>query len=838
MTPSPPLWPHQKEAVDAAAAALAGGGRATVVMACGTGKTRVAAEACARLAPTGRRLVVVPTLELLYQSVHAYRDHLGAALGRVSAACSLPGPAMDATTASADEIEELEDEGVLVTTDPAVLHADLAPQGTATLFATFASLPAVAALHADHGLGPWDLVVVDEAHRSVGSTDGVWARVHENTAIPAARRLYMTATPRLYQGEDLDVLSMDDEEVFGPQVYRLPFATAIETGLLADYRLVVSVVTDTEVAALAMGEDVLSLDGNAVPARMAAAQIALLRAIDEYGLRRVITYHNTVAAAHRFAGTLVNAAPLVERAGPARPVAAYPVDGSMGLEERRAVLRHLRAPGERTVVVSNCRVLSEGVDVPELDGVAFVDPRGSGVDVVQAVGRALRKGSGTTGTATILVPLTITEGETAEAALEGSAFDGVWRIVRALRAHDERVADHLDRNRARHLNLGGNSGSADGPTWFVTSGRVGEDFARAIALRMVETSTSRWWEGYGVAEQWYAEHGHLRVPEGAAPLPGRAHSGQGRQSLLGWLTLQRQEYRRGILSRERRELLEAIGIVWDPREEAWEANYALAAEHSREHGGVLDPHREDALARWVYQQRQLHRKGALDAGRIARLDRIGMVWDPREEQRRRRYRELARFRAEHGHLRPPHDHPVAQVLMYERREYRLGKTSAEHARALEALGVVWDPKGAAWWDQLDQLRRHHAAHGVPAEIKDYGPELSKWLVHQRGRWAKGQLPLDRAKALAAEGITPSRPHKRRTVEEIVAAARRYWEHKGTLVGVPTAYTDPVSGLNLGRALVSLRARHKNGTLPDRAAAALEEMGMRWSRSAPDPAPQR
>ena len=257
----------------------------------------------------------------------------------------------------------------------------------------------------------------------------------------------MTATPRVLPGGRDDVVSMDDEKVFGPEVFRVSFAQAISQGLLADYRVAVTVVTSAEVAGLTAGQRVVSAAGPAVPARMLAAQVALLKAAAQHDLRRVITYHHRVAGARRFAETLLNAADLLPAAERPRLVQAGSVDGSMRLADRREALRHLRTPAERTVVLANSRVLSEGVDVPELDAVMFCDPRDSGTDVVQAVGRALRRGSGGPKTATIIIPVILDHAETPDAALDSSEFSTVWRVVRALRAHDERMAGLLDQAR-------------------------------------------------------------------------------------------------------------------------------------------------------------------------------------------------------------------------------------------------------------------------------------------------------------------------------------------------------------------------------------------------------
>jgi hypothetical protein len=196
-------------------------GRATAVAACGTGKTLIGAECSVRLVPDGSVLIVVPTVELLSQTARSYAIHLGAAAGVIAAVCG----DKQATDSAAELRVEITDLHAPVTTDP-VEVADLTGRGKrVTVFATYASLPVITAAHAQNGLGRWGLVVVDEAHRTAG-VKGQWAQIHEDRLVPAVRRLYLTATPRIMTIGGTKSVSMDDPTVFGRQVFHLPFAAA------------------------------------------------------------------------------------------------------------------------------------------------------------------------------------------------------------------------------------------------------------------------------------------------------------------------------------------------------------------------------------------------------------------------------------------------------------------------------------------------------------------------------------------------------------------------------------------------------------------------------------
>jgi superfamily II DNA or RNA helicase len=695
------LWEHQAQAVEAVCETLARGGRASTVMACGTGKTRVAAEVSRRLAPQGRALVVVPTLELLYQTTQQWKQHLGAQAGRIVAVCSEKEAAHNRSTVDAQEVAELQETGVLVSTDPAVLHADLDPPGRCTVLVTYQSLPVIVALTRQWGLSAWTLMVVDEAHRSAGTAGRAWTVLHEDAHIPVERRLYMTATPRLYGGDDAEVVSMDDETVFGRQVVHLSFAEAIERGLLADYRFVVAVVTDREVAALTEVGTAVSVNSDPLPASMLAAQIALARAIDEHGLHRVISYHATVAASQRFARTLPNAVDLLDRPADSAYIAGYHVDGQTSLEQRRHTLNYLRHPGNRTVIVSNCRVLGEGVDVPELDGVLFADPRASHIDVAQAVGRALRRGSNGPKVATIIAPILISEQESVQAALQDSRWDTVWRIMRALRAHDERLADDLDQRRARQgTRPHGQLTGGREPRWLVSGARITPAFAEAIRLRLVEHSTPRSVEMVARAREFHAEHGHLRVPRmrDGALCP-----------LYRWLDNARGLRRRGHLAPHVVAALEELGIIWNPRRSRWEQGMALLRAYRDRTGHVDVPTQYVvdgfALGDWLAKERAAIRAGERDQGSVTALRDLGVTSEAQRSGQGRRPRWASpkglaaarQFYECHGHLNVPYGTRYAGIdlgrwLSDVRAALRRGEVPPPLDKEFDAMGLERDPR--------------------------------------------------------------------------------------------------------------------------------------------------
>jgi len=553
---------------------------------------------------------------------------------------------------------------------------------------------------------------------------------------------------------------MDDPELFGLVAYHMPFGAAIDTGLLADFRVVVAVITDTSVAQLLADRRHVSTAAHTIPARMLAGQIALARAIEEHGLRRVITYHARVADARRFAGTLNAAADQTGAHIP--PVDARSIDATTRPEVRRDILDRLRTPAG-VAVVANCRVLTEGVDVPALDAVMFADPRDSTTDVIQAVGRALRRGPDTSKVATIVVPILAAADEDPDAAADSAEWAGLWRVIRALRAHDERL-DHNLRNIQGSLRTAGARGP-ELPSWlWVTGVEVDDTFAAAVQLRMVRsTALVRAWA------DWLDDLVAYRAEHDSDPPAGwRTPEGHG---LGTWLVEQRIAYRQRRLPADRAAAMEVAGVDWHPDTTAWRVGLAHATAWRAEHGHLAVPmrHRTSdgyALGDWLVRQRQSRRTGrrTLTDAQIAALDALGMVWDHADQAWQEWIRLLSAYRAEHGTANVPREHvtgdgaALGTWLSQQRGRRRRGSLAPDRVVELEQAGVVWDPVQEAFEAGLAGLARFRAEHGhsqVPAaHVAADGQQLGRWVRRQRGRrWQRdGRNGLTDAQIAALDAL--------------------------------------------------------------------------------------
>jgi superfamily II DNA or RNA helicase len=750
--------PHQRQAIYDCETGLSSADRGQLVMACGTGKTLVGAFLAEHMSAK-RVLVLVPSLSLLSQTL---REWATATEFDYIAVCSDETVAKsehDAVVASTSEL------GVPVTTDADRIARFLRRRGDGArvVFSTYQSSAQIAAAQT-RGVPTFDLVIADEAHRCAGPQAGVFAAVLDPRRIQAHKRLFMTATPRYFTGRvkreaqeaDWEVASMDDEERFGRVLHRLTFARAIEQGLLSDYEVGVVGVSDQEARELAERGAFVSPDGQTVTdARTLAREIGLLRAMAKYDLCRIVTFHSRVSFARRFASSL----PLTRQWLPARrrpsgTLWAQHVSGEMTAGERDLRLRQLRAvAGDDRGVLANARCLTEGVDVPTLDGVAFIDPRRSQVDVVQAVGRAIRRAEDKTH-GTIVIPVFVTDEDEPESALESSEFDRVWQIVRALRDHDDTLAEQLNELR-RELGRTGTLERRPAKIVLDLPTAVGEPFARAFDARLIDTATASWEFWFGLLQAFAAREGHASPP--VEQLEAGFRLGR-------WVTKLRTRHRRGTLSLQRVELLERLpGWTWDAVEAAWRDGFGRLKRFAEREGHAYPNSKlvEDGfpLGQWVVVRRSSFKRGALRCEWARELESLpGWTWDTREQAWARGFSLLNRFAQREGHARPSTDwiesgSKLGLWVSARRAAYKRGALGADKAALLEALpGWTWNKDDADWEEGFRLLETFVAREGtarVPTKWDENEFRLGTWVAGKRASYRAGQLSSDKAAQLDA-----------------------------------------------------------------------------------------
>ena len=464
------LRPHQKVAFDDVTGGFKDHDRGKLIMACGTGKTFAAlriAEAVAGIG--GRVLYLVPSISLFQQSMREWATQRSIP-HRYIGICS------DTRAGRNDEDASLQELEIPVTTNPKAISQALREarlDAMTVVFCTYHSLGIVEDAQ-DDGAPAFDIVLCDEAHRTTGverpgDRTSPFVLVHDAQRIRAAKRLYMTATPRLYTegakakaaSHDVEVFSMDDPATYGPELHRLPFSRAVERDLLSDYKVVVLAMSEQHVDAalqahLASGDSEINItDAAKIVGCWRALQNPENKRLSDapiQHLTRAIAFTNTIVSSKRLeahwdsiVGHAIDLLPEAERPDAFRCKTRH-VDGQHHALERKARIEWLKADSEGTCrILSNARCLSEGIDVPALDAVLFMNPKNSQVDIVQAVGRVMRKAEGKQ-YGYIVLPVAVPAGVDPAAALDDNErFAVVWSVLRALRSHDDRFDAEINK---------------------------------------------------------------------------------------------------------------------------------------------------------------------------------------------------------------------------------------------------------------------------------------------------------------------------------------------------------------------------------------------------------
>ncbi|WP_030556542.1 DEAD/DEAH box helicase [Streptomyces exfoliatus] len=756
------------------------GARGTIVSATGSGKTITAAASALECFPYGRILVTVPTLDLLVQTAQAWR-----AVGHRSpmvAACSL------------EKDDVLEQLGVQTTTNPIqlALWAGAGPVVMFATYASLVDRedpedptgqqktrgPLETALAGGERLygqqmAPFDLAIVDEAHGTAGDLGRPWAAIHDNQRIPADFRLYLTATPRILaaarprkgaEGQEAELASMADDPdgTYGAWLAELGLSEAIEREILAGFEIDVLEIRDPFPV---LGESEEARRGR----RLALLQTALLEHAAAWNLRTVMTFHQKVEEAAAFAEKLPETAAALylndasdEDLAAAEKLPASSIDaefyeleasrhvppdrvwsawlcGDHLVSERREVLRQfangIDANNRRVhrAFLASCRVLGEGVDITGergVEAVCFADTRGSQVEIVQNIGRALRLNKdGTTKIARIIVPVFLEPGEDPTDMVASASYKPLVAVLQGLRSHDERLVEQLA-SRA------------------LTSGKRKVHIQRDEDGRIIGASGEDQEDGADAAAQ--AALLHFSSPRDAATIAAFLRTRVYRPESLVWL----EGFQALLRWRAENGITGLYPVPYDVEVEV----------------GVT---KDFPLGRWVHQQRKALRAGELQERRKVLLDapEAGMVWEPGEEAWENKLAALRSYRRATGHLAPRQDAvwgeddemvPVGHHMANLRRKGGLGKNperAVVRAQQLAAIDEDWNCPWPQDWQRHYRVLADlvdadgHLPDIAPGVIFD-GDDIGRWLQRQKnpGTWV--QLSTEQQKRLTKLGVQP------------------------------------------------------------------------------------
>ncbi|HPF23407.1 MAG TPA: DEAD/DEAH box helicase family protein, partial [Hyphomonas sp.] len=478
LEPKKKLRPHQVDALAAVREGLSEADRGKLIMACGTGKTFTGLKIAEELAGPGKKvLFMVPSLSLMSQTVREWTNDAEVDL-RSFAVCSdaQVGKRLSSDGDYADIAAY--DLAYPATTDAAKLaeKVKLARDDEMTVvFSTYHSIDTISKAQLWHDLPDFDLIICDEAHRTTGARfedeeESNFIKIHSDDNVRGAKRLYMTATPRVY-GEgvrqkadeaSVELCSMDDESLYGKTLFVRGFSWAVENNLLTDYKVIVLAVDEGTVAE---GVQKRLTEGSELKLDDATKIVGCYKAltkdgladdlmIDPHPMRRALAFCKDIKTSKlvtkQFAAVVDEYLDSEEeRTGEDEKrlrCELEHVDGTYNAKSREHLLKWLKADSESSCrILSNARCLSEGVDVPALDAILFLHPRKSQIDVVQSVGRVMRRAEGKK-MGYVILPIAIPAGVKPEDALnDNERYKVVWQILNALRSHDERMDATINR---------------------------------------------------------------------------------------------------------------------------------------------------------------------------------------------------------------------------------------------------------------------------------------------------------------------------------------------------------------------------------------------------------
>ncbi|PSM39097.1 helicase [Streptomyces dioscori] len=849
------------------------GARGTIVSATGSGKTIMAAASALECFPKGRILVTVPTLDLLVQTAQAWR-----AVGHrapMVAVCSLENDAVlnelgVRTTTNPIQLALWAGHGpviVFATYASLVDREDIdAPVGQRKVRGPLEAALAGGERLYGQQMDGFSLAIIDEAHGTAGDLGRPWAAIHDNARIPADFRLYLTATPRILaaarpqkgaDGQELEIASMADDPdgTYGAWLpgAELGLSEAIERGILAGFEIDVLEIRDPS-PVLGLSEE--ALRGR----RLALLQTALLEHASAYNLRTVMTFHQKVEEAQAFADKLPETAAELyvtetsdEALAKAEDLPTSSIDaefyeleagrhvppdrvwaawlcGDHLVSERREVIRQfaggIDAAGRRVhrAFLASVRVLGEGVDITGergVEAICFADTRGSQVEIVQNIGRALRLNKdGSTKIARIIVPIFLEPNEDPTDMVASASFRPLVAVLQGLRSHDERLVEQLA---SRALSSGKRKVHVrrDEDGQIVGAGSEGEDQEQDDTDAAAESALL-----------------HFSSPRDAATIAAFLRTRVYRPDSLVWL----EGYQALIRWRAENEITGLYAVPYDAETQV----------------GVT---KGFPLGRWVHQQRKALRAGEMEERRKELLDapEAGMVWEPGEEAWETKLAALRSYRRSTGHLAPRQDAvwgegdammPVGQHAANLRRKGGLGKNperAAERAQQLTAVDPDWDcPWPLDWQRHYRILADLVDTDGVLPQIEPgvlfEGDDLGRWLQRQASAWT--ELSKEQQQRLSGLGVKPAeRPVPAPTAkgsgkasmafQRGLTALAQYIAREGH-ASVPRAHAERITvggeaepvTVKLGVWISNTRTRRDK--LAQEQRAALVELGVEWA----------
>lgn len=761
--------PHQVEAISSAVNHFKTNTLGQMIHACGTGKTLTSLWIKEALKPRNT-IVYVPSLSLLKQILEEWTKHKSS---NFSIKCVCSEQSISGTAQELDEsILDVTELGVPVTTDPQEIAEFLkSTDKDKIIFSTYQSALVVNEAVNILPQFSFDFGVFDEAHRTASKKENLFAK---SLSTPVKKKLFMTATPKLYaphlqsraKEENILLCSMDDSLIYGEPFHEIKFGQAIKLNLLSDYKIKIITVTNDEIKELIDRRFYIDLLGKEITADELAKVWALLKSFNE--TNHVISFHSRINGAKEFQSIVLSTIELFKKnKKEIEDVKTYHISGAYPTYQRSKILSEFIAQPKS--LVTNARCLTEGVDVPAIDGVYFVDPKQHIIDIVQAVGRAIRKKPTKYGY--VIIPVFIKDETNVEKIIESSAFRQVWDVVEAMKDQDARLSHTIEelqelkgkkrfgslksRDQAEERALKADLGNIFDLSDSILPKNIDLlEFVEQINVKTLDIIGQSWDEHFGEYISFKEKYGREPGTDQDVDIL--------EEKLANWAFGQRQGYSLGKLIPERVDKLNSIGFVWNQRIDWWESSFRdyiqFRDEHHRDPNSHSKNKNEKSLALWTLNQRQGFRTGKkITKERIFKLNSIGFVWEPKEDSWNLSFDNYVQFRRNKSKepletSKDSHEKVIAMWVGKQRWDQRRKSISSERKKRLDEIKFIWEKPDYKWEKAFndyksfkEKLEREPSNHSSDKEEEFLGI----WAGRQRSLSRSGKLSQERKERLSS-----------------------------------------------------------------------------------------
>lgn len=731
--------PHQEIAINECTQWFTEGeeSRGQLILPCGAGKTFTALWIKEKL-KSKKTLVLVPSLALLRQIKNEWSKQRKY-IYQYLCVCSETDIDKDTTDTLVTHTYEID---TRVTTDSEHVKSFLLKSFEGkVIFSTYHSLHVIADAIKELDF-EFDFTFCDEAHKTAGVGNNKFSLVHNNNRIPSKYRLYATATPRIVKeslkkklGDDLKyAYDMNDSDTFGYEFHRMTFKDAIEEEILVDYKIVAIGVNSDELKEYI--EQRRFIDKN-ISIDELANNYALEHVMKKYNANHGLTFHSRVKLAHEFAN----------RHGQLFPnTKTFSVSGEQPTSYRNLVLEEFK--NSEKAIVSNARCLTEGVDVPTIDLVYFCDPKNSKVDIVQAVGRALRKKEGKK-LGLIVVPIYHSKKDEVENSISSGSFKNLLQVIRSLCDQDERLQDEINfiafgkgKRKSNKIDIISSS-FLEEQDKIILEG-FEEKLRNSLFAQIIEKSSNNWDLLFLNLKSYLKNNNH--------EYPNKEDDA----GLYNWIANQRSRKKNGTIKNEELRKLNSINFVWDVVESKWDKRYENLLKFRN-----LNPTRwpiynrknreseESQLSVFCQVIRKRYREGTLENNWFEKMLAIGFNFEGKTDHWTDYWKTIKEL------LESKKSVSVNEIgenayswIIRHKKKYDNGELNEYEFKKIEELNL--DQFFETWQQTFDKIKEWIEKNGnLPTKTtqKDY----HSWLVSQRSRYKNERLSDEQIKALQSIG---------------------------------------------------------------------------------------